>query len=117
MDVHFFEAPLRQNLPVLLGLLGVWNSTFLLHETRAILPYSQALLRFPAHIQQLDMESNGKRVGLDGAVLPYSCGEIIFGEPGTNGQHSFYQLIHQGRVIPCEFIGFCQSPNPLLVGV
>eukprot|EP00604_Paraphysomonas_vestita_P003166 CAMPEP_0174821094 /NCGR_PEP_ID=MMETSP1107-20130205/5382_1 /TAXON_ID=36770 /ORGANISM="Paraphysomonas vestita, Strain GFlagA" /LENGTH=496 /DNA_ID=CAMNT_0016037769 /DNA_START=242 /DNA_END=1728 /DNA_ORIENTATION=+ len=115
MDVHFFEAPMRQNLPVILGLLGVWNSTFLGHETRAILPYAQALLRFPAHIQQLDMESNGKRVGLDGSVLPFSCGEIIFGEPGTNGQHSFYQLIHQGRIIPAEFIGFCVSPNPISV--
>jgi glucose-6-phosphate isomerase len=104
---------MRQNLPVLLGLLGIWNSTFLGHETRAILPYAQALLRFPAHIQQLDMESNGKRVGIDGSVLPYRCGEIIFGEPGTNGQHSFYQLIHQGRVIPTEFIGYCSSPNAI----
>jgi glucose-6-phosphate isomerase len=73
---------------------------------------SQALLRFPAHIQQLDMESNGKSVALDGTVLPYACGEIVYGEPGTNGQHSFYQLLHQGRVVPAEFIGFCESPTP-----
>jgi glucose-6-phosphate isomerase len=103
---------MRQNLPVLMGLIGVWNSTFMGHETKAILPYAQALLRFSAHIQQLDMESNGKRVGSDGSVLPYKCGEIIFGEPGTNGQHSFYQLVHQGRVVPTEFIGFCESPCP-----
>lgn len=113
MDTHFLDAPLRVNFPVLLGLLGVWNATFLGHAARAILPYAQALVRFPAHIQQLDMESNGKRVAKDGTVLPYECGEIIFGEPGTNGQHSFYQLIHQGRVIPCEFIGFCKSPQPV----
>jgi glucose-6-phosphate isomerase len=112
MDTHFFEAPMHQNLPLLMGLLGVWNSTFLGHATKAILPYSQALLRFPAHVQQLDMESNGKRVGKDGSVLPFECGEIIFGEPGTNGQHSFYQLVHQGRVVPAEFIAFCQSPSP-----
>lgn len=113
MDTHFFETPLRQNLPVLMGLLGVWNSSFLGHSARAILPYAQALMRFAAHIQQVDMESNGKRVSTDGTTLPYECGEIIFGEPGTNGQHSFYQLVHQGRVIPAEFIGFCTSPNPV----
>lgn len=113
MDTHFFEAPMKANLPVLLGLLGVWNSTFRGHASRAILPYAQALVRFAAHIQQLDMESNGKRVANDGSVLDYQCGEIIFGEPGTNGQHSFYQLIHQGRVIPAEFIGFCKSPSPI----
>ncbi len=113
MDIHFFETPLRNNLPVLLGLLGVWNSTFLGHPCKAILPYAQGLLRFAAHIQQVDMESNGKRVSIDGKVLPYQCGEIVFGEPGTNGQHSFYQLIHQGRVVPTEFIGFCQSPSPM----
>jgi len=105
------DAP--QNLPVLLGLLGVWNSTFLGHSTRALLPYAQALLRFPAHIQQVDMESNGKRVTVDGDVLPFEAGEIGFGEPGTNGQHSFYQLIHQGRVVPCDFIGFCESQSPV----
>lgn len=113
MDTHFFDAPMEENLPVLLGLLGVWNSTFRGHASRAILPYAQALVRFAAHIQQLDMESNGKRVSTDGSVLDYQCGEIIFGEPGTNGQHSFYQLIHQGRVIPAEFIGFCKSPQPI----
>jgi glucose-6-phosphate isomerase len=113
MDTHFFETPLRANLPVLLGLLGVWNASFLGHGSRAILPYAQALVRFAAHIQQVDMESNGKRVALDGTALPYACGEIIFGEPGTNGQQSFYQLVHQGRIVPAEFIGFSVSPNPI----
>ena len=113
MDRHFFEAPLRSNLPVILGLLGVWNSSFLGHPCRAILPYAQALVRFAAHIQQVDMESNGKRVAIDGSPLAYECGEVIFGEPGTNGQHSFYQLLHQGRVVPAEFIGFCESPAPV----
>jgi glucose-6-phosphate isomerase len=115
MDTHFFEAPLRSNLPVLLGLIGVWNASFMEYNSRAILPYAQALVRFAAHIQQVDMESNGKRVSIDGKVLPYECGEIIFGEPGTNGQHSFYQLVHQGRVIPAEFIGFCKSQCPTMV--
>jgi glucose-6-phosphate isomerase len=113
VDTHFVTAPLRQNLPVLLGLLGVWNSSFLGHATRAILPYAQALLRFAAHIQQVDMESNGKRVSLEGSPLSFDAGEINFGEPGTNGQHSFYQLIHQGRVVPCDFIGFCKSQTPV----
>jgi glucose-6-phosphate isomerase len=114
MDEHFFNVTdWEQNLPVLMGLIGVWNHTFLGYTTRAILPYSQALLRFPAHIQQVSMESNGKRVSSDGTTLPFQAGEIIFGEPGTNGQHSFYQLIHQGRVIPCDFIGVCQSQYPL----
>ena len=109
MDLHFVQAPLRSNLPVLLGMLGVWNSSFLGHSSRAILPYSQALIRFAAHIQQVDMESNGKRVTIDGQELDFEAGEINFGEPGTNGQHSFYQLIHQGRIIPCEFIGYCAT--------
>ena len=113
MDEHFFTAPLPSNLPVLLALVSVWNHSFLGYTTRAILPYSQALLRFPAHIQQVSMESNGKRVGLDGSTLEFEAGEIIFGEPGTNGQHSFYQLIHQGRVIPCDFIGVCKSQHPI----
>merc|ERR1712113_12232 len=113
MDEHFRTTPWRSNLPVLLGLLGLWNSSFLGHPSRAILPYSQALLRFPAHVQQLDMESNGKRVNRAGTVLPFNAGEVNFGEPGTNGQHSFYQLIHQGRVVPCEFIAGAQSQNPL----
>ena len=109
IDEHFFNAPLRENIPVILGLLGVWNSTFLGYETRALLPYSQALKRLPAHIQQVDMESNGKRVDMDGSPLPFQAGEINFGEPGTNGQHSFYQLMHQGRVVPADFIGFMES--------
>ena len=113
MDKHFCEAPLDQNLPVLMALVGVWNSSFLGHPVRAMLPYSQALLRFPAHIQQVDMESNGKRVTLDGDPIPPGTGgEIVFGEPGTNGQHSFYQLLHQGRVVPCEFIASCASQAP-----
>ncbi|CAH0476821.1 unnamed protein product [Peronospora belbahrii] len=113
MDKHLLEAPLRRNLPVLMGLLGVWNSSFLGHSSRALLPYSQALLRFAAHIQQVDMESNGKRVSMEGVDLPFQAGEVNFGEPGTNGQHSFYQLIHQGRVVPCDFLGFCESQNPV----
>ncbi|ETV95068.1 hypothetical protein H310_11362 [Aphanomyces invadans] len=113
IDTHLLTAPLRSNLPVILGLLGVWNSSFLGHATRAMLPYAQALLRFAAHIQQVDMESNGKRVDLDGVELPFQAGEINFGEPGTNGQHSFYQLVHQGRVVPCDFIGFCKSQAPV----
>lgn len=113
VDHHFMTAPPAHNLPILLGLLGVWNSTFLGYGARALLPYSQALLRFPAHIQQVDMESNGKRVTASGEVVPFETGEINFGEPGTNGQHSFYQLIHQGRTIPCDFIGFCESQEPL----
>ncbi len=113
IDQHFFEAPLRENIPVILGLLGVWNSTFMGYETRALLPYAQALKRFPAHIQQVDMESNGKRVAMDGSILPFQAGEINFGEPGTNGQHSFYQLMHQGRVVPADFIGFMESQTPV----
>jgi len=113
IDEHFFTAPLRENIPVILGLLGVWNSTFLGYETRALLPYSQALKRLPAHIQQVDMESNGKRVDIEGNPLPFQAGEINFGEPGTNGQHSFYQLMHQGRVVPADFIGFMESQAPI----
>jgi len=113
MDEHFLSAPLDKNLPVILGLLGVWNSSFLGHSVRALLPYSQALLRFPAHIQQVDMESNGKGVTMEGKRLPFDAGEINFGEPGTNGQHSFYQLIHQGRVCPCDFVGSIKSQQPI----
>lgn len=113
MDQHFLNASPRENLPILMGLLGIWNSSFLGYSTRAILPYSEAMVRFAAHLQQVDMESNGKRVTADGEVLDFEAGEITFGEPGTNGQHSFYQLIHQGRVIPCDFIGFIQSQNPV----
>ena len=94
-----------------MGLLGVWNISYLDLNVRAVLPYSQALARFPAHIQQLDMESNGKGVSIDGQSLPYGSGEFIFGEPGTNGQHSFYQLLHQGRAAACELIGFVDAPT------
>ena len=114
MDVHFRSAPLDQNLPALLGLLAIWNSNFLGAPTVAVLPYEQYFKRFPAYLQQLTMESNGKHVTLDGARVDYSTGPIYWGEPGTNGQHSFYQLIHQGtHLIPCDFIGFCQPLNPL----
>ncbi|KAL4426849.1 hypothetical protein ABPG77_006635 [Micractinium sp. CCAP 211/92] len=109
MDEHYRTTPLQDNLPALLGLLNVWNTTFLGHSTTAILPYQQALQHFAPHIQQLSMESNGKGVAIDGTPLPYETGEIDFGEPGTNGQHSFYQLIHQGRVIPAEFVGVVRS--------
>jgi glucose-6-phosphate isomerase len=108
MDEHFFKAPLRDNVPILLGLLGIWNSTFLGYSTRALLPYSQALKRFPAFVQHLDMESNGKQVALDGSPLLHESGEITFGEAGTNGQNSFFQLLHQGRVVPADFIGFME---------
>jgi glucose-6-phosphate isomerase len=114
MDVHFHHTPLERNLPVLLGLLAIWNTNFLGAATVAVLPYEQYLKRFPAYLQQLTMESNGKRVTLDGATVDYATGPIYWGEPGTNGQHSFYQLIHQGtRLVPCDFIGFGQSLNPL----
>ena len=114
MDQHFRSAPLAQNLPVLMGLLGLWNSNFLGAESVAVLPYDQYLKRFPAYLQQLTMESNGKRVTLDGRRVDYQTGPIYWGEPGTNGQHSFYQLIHQGtRLVPCDFIGFAQTLNPL----
>lgn len=113
IDHHLLTTPLEHNLPVQMGLFGVWNSTFLGHHTRALLPYCQALNKLAPHIQQVDMESNGKRVALDGSVLPFAAGEIDFGEPGTNGQHSFYQLVHQGRVVPADFIGFCRSQQPV----
>nr|BAB17655.1 cytosolic phosphoglucose isomerase [Arabidopsis halleri subsp. gemmifera] len=105
IDQHFQSTPFEKNIPVLLGLLSVWNVSFLGYPARAILPYSQALEKFAPHIQQVSMESNGKGVSIDGLPLPFETGEVDFGEPGTNGQHSFYQLIHQGRVIPCDFIG------------
>jgi glucose-6-phosphate isomerase len=114
MDEHFRTAPFAQNLPVLLGLLGVWYSDFFGAETVAVLPYEQYLKRFPAYLQQLTMESNGKHVTLDGKQVTYSTGPIYWGEPGTNGQHSFYQLIHQGtRLIPCDFIAFVRALNPI----
>ncbi len=113
MDEHFRHAPLESNLPVLMGLLAIWNNNFLGASTVAVLPYEQYLKRFPAYLQQLTMESNGKHVTLDGATVDYETGPIYWGEPGTNGQHSFYQLIHQGtRLIPCDFIGFCRPLNP-----
>ncbi|MGD0965231.1 MAG: glucose-6-phosphate isomerase [Candidatus Acidiferrales bacterium] len=114
MDEHFRTAPFGQNLPVLLGLLGVWYSDFFEADTVAVLPYEQYLKRFPAYLQQLTMESNGKHVTLDGKEVTYATGPIYWGEPGTNGQHSFYQLIHQGtRLIPCDFIAFGEPLNPL----
>ncbi|KAK4782556.1 hypothetical protein SAY86_016658 [Trapa natans] len=113
IDQHFFSAPLEKNIPVILGLLSIWNVSFLGYPARAILPYSQALEKFAPHIQQVSMESNGKGVSIDGFPLPFESGEIDFGEPGTNGQHSFYQLIHQGRVIPCDFIGVIKSQQPV----
>ncbi len=114
MDEHFRTAPFEANLPVLLGLLTIWNTEFLGAETVAVLPYEQYLERFPAYLQQLTMESNGKHVTLDGKTVKYQTGPIYWGEPGTNGQHSFYQLIHQGtRLIPCDFIAFGQALTPL----
>ena len=114
MDEHFRSAPLEANLPVLMGLIGLWNTNFLDAATVAVLPYEQYLKRFPAYLQQLTMESNGKHVTLDGAHVDYATGPIYWGEPGTNGQHSFYQLIHQGtRLVPCDFIGFGQALQPV----
>jgi glucose-6-phosphate isomerase len=114
MDEHFQQAPTAENLPLLMGLLAVWYADFFEAETCAVLPYEQYLHRFPAYLQQLTMESNGKHVTLDGTHVDYETGQIYWGEPGTNGQHSFYQLIHQGtRLIPCDFIGFANSLNPL----
>jgi glucose-6-phosphate isomerase len=114
MDRHFRTAPFERNLPVLMGLLAVWHGNFFGAQTVAVLPYEQYLKRFPAYLQQLTMESNGKHVSLDGTRVDYQTGPVYWGEPGTNGQHSFYQLIHQGtRLIPCDFIGFCQASNPL----
>jgi glucose-6-phosphate isomerase len=114
MDEHFRTTPFERNLPVLMGLLAVWYADFFGCQTAAVLPYDQYLSRFPAYLQQLTMESNGKHVTLAGARVDYDTGPIYWGEPGTNGQHSFYQLIHQGtRLIPCDFIAFARSLNPL----
>lgn len=114
MDVHFRETPLKENVPALMGLLGVWYSDFFGAETHAVLPYSEDLSRFPAYLQQLTMESNGKSVRHDGTVVTTNTGEIYWGEPGTNGQHAFYQLIHQGtRLIPADFIGFARPAQDL----
>ncbi|GHF97832.1 glucose-6-phosphate isomerase [Deinococcus piscis] len=117
MDRHFASAPLEQNLPVLMALTGIWNQNFLGACSLAVLPYSQYLRSFPAYLQQLDMESNGKHVTLSGAEVGYDTGPIVWGQAGTNGQHAFYQLIHQGtRLIPCDFIGFARSLTPLPAG-
>ena len=114
MDEHFREAPPGANMPALMGLLAVWYGTFLGAQTLAVLPYEQYLKRFPAYLQQLTMESNGKHVTLEGRRVDYETGAVWWGEPGTNGQHSFYQLIHQGtKLIPCDLIGFCEPLNPL----
>jgi len=114
VDEHFRTAPFERNLPVLMGLLGIWNTDFLGAHTVAVLPYEQYLKRFPAYLQQLTMESNGKHVRLDGTRVEQETGAIYWGEPGTNGQHSFYQLIHQGtRLIPCDFIAFASTLNPI----
>jgi len=114
-NIYATETDIKKNIPVFLGMIGFYNSHIAGHASRAILPYCQALLRFPAHIQQCDMESNGKTVNKDGIRYDtgVDCGPIIFGEPGTNGQHSFYQLMHQGRVIPAEFIGYTKSQTPV----
>ncbi|MGC1187595.1 MAG: glucose-6-phosphate isomerase [Candidatus Acidiferrales bacterium] len=114
MDEHFRTAPFERNLPALMGLLGIWYNNFFGAQTVAVLPYEQYLKRFPAYLQQLTMESNGKHVTLDGTEVAWQTGPIYWGEPGTNGQHSFYQLIHQGtKLIPCDFIGFVEALNPL----
>src|SRR5580658_6359627 len=114
MDKHFRSAPFDKNLPVLMGLLGIWYNNFFGAQTAAVLPYDQYLKRFPAYLQQLTMESNGKHITLAGAPVDYQTGPIFWGEPGTNGQHSFYQMIHQGtKLIPCDFIGFCYPLNPI----
>jgi len=114
VDQHFRSTPFERNLPVLMGLLAVWYNNFFGAQTVAVLPYEQYLKRFPAYLQQLTMESNGKHVTLEGTAVDYDTGPIYWGEPGTNGQHSFYQLIHQGtRLIPCDFIGFAKPLNAL----
>jgi glucose-6-phosphate isomerase len=114
MDEHFRTAPLEQNIPVIMGLLGIWYNNFLGAETHAVLPYDQYLHRFPAYLQQQDMESNGKSVDRNGRKVGYQTGPIVWGEPGTNGQHAFYQLIHQGtKLVPADFIGFVESENPV----
>jgi glucose-6-phosphate isomerase len=114
MDVHFRTAPFEANLPVLLGLIGIWYNNFFGTQTHAVLPYDQYLWRLSAYLQQLDMESDGKHVDLEGRKVDYQTGPIVWGQPGTNGQHAYYQLIHQGtKLIPSDFIGFCQPLDPL----
>jgi glucose-6-phosphate isomerase len=113
MDRHFRDAPLAENMPVLLGLVGIWHRNVMGYPSRAVLPYDQRLARLPAYLQQLDMESNGKRVTLDGAEVARATGPVVWGEPGTNGQHAFFQLIHQGTdVIPCEFLLAARGHEP-----
>ena len=115
MDRHFQNAEFHENMPVMLALVGIWHNQVLGHATRAVLPYDNRLIRLPAYLQQLEMESNGKSVSMDGADLPYDSGPVVWGEPGTNGQHAFYQLIHQGtRVIPCEFLVAAEGHEPEL---
>ncbi|MGI3167634.1 glucose-6-phosphate isomerase [Pseudooceanicola sp. C21-150M6] len=115
MDAHFCGTPLRDNMPVILALVGIWHNQGMGHATRAVLPYDQRLLRLPAYLQQLEMESNGKSVAMDGTDLPVTAGPVVWGEPGTNGQHAFYQLIHQGtRVVPCEFLVAAKGHEPEL---
>ena len=105
MDQHFQEAPMETNMPIMLALVGIWHNQICGYHTRAVLPYEQRLSKLPAYLQQLEMESNGKNVSIDGKKLTYDSGAIVWGEPGTNGQHAFFQLIHQGtRIIPCEFM-------------
>jgi glucose-6-phosphate isomerase len=114
LDNHFLHAPFEENLPVLSALLDIWNINFMGYQTRALLPYFQSLGKLPAHTQQVEMESNGKLVDIEGQPVSFATGEVVFGEPGTNGQHSFYQLIHQGtQIIPCDFIGFIKPQYPL----
>ena len=115
MDAHFRTAPLAQNMPVMLALTGIWHNQICGYPTRAVLPYDNRLIRLPAYLQQLEMESNGKRVAMDGTDLPRASGPVVWGEPGTNGQHAFYQLIHQGtQVVPCEFIVAARGQEPAL---
>ena len=114
MDRHFATAPFERNMPVVLSLLGIWYNNFLGAQSTALLPYDQYLARFAAYFQQGDMESNGKRIARDGSVVSWQTGPVVWGEPGTNGQHAFYQLLHQGtKLVPCDFIGFCRSLNPV----
>jgi glucose-6-phosphate isomerase len=114
LDTHFLHASFEENLPVLSALLDIWNINFMGYQTRALLPYFQSLGKLPAHTQQVEMESNGKLVDITGQLVKFSTGEVVFGEPGTNGQHSFYQLLHQGtQIIPCDFIGFIKPQYPL----
>jgi glucose-6-phosphate isomerase len=115
IDEHFINTPLKNNIPVIMGLMGIWNMSFLNYSARTTLPYAEALLKLPAHIQQLDMESNGKKATRSGLIVDYPVGEIDFGEPGTNGQHSFFQLLHMGQVVPCEFIGFLRSQHDICI--